>query len=104
MNEMATVIINKCDISMKIGDYFQYPKIDLFIYPEGYGKLAKDTRNEQFWVSMMRTNQPFDFAENKNLTSKPICWTNVPAKLSKCLAISRETIEETQMTLLYNSL
>ena len=38
------------------------------------------------------------------LYSKPICWTNVPENLSWKLDMPVETIEETQKTLLYQSL
>jgi hypothetical protein len=53
---------------------------------------------------MMQPHQPFKFAENKKLHSKPICWTIKPKKLSKTLNIPVETIEEKQKTLLYQSL
>ena len=38
------------------------------------------------------------------LHSKPICWTNNPANLSRKLKMPVKTIEETQKTLLYKSL
>ena len=38
------------------------------------------------------------------LHSQPICWTTKPKKLSKTLKISDKTIEETQETLLYQSI
>jgi hypothetical protein len=44
---------------------------------------------------MMQAGQPFEFAENKKLTSKPICWTNKPKLLNKSLAIPVEAIEAT---------
>jgi hypothetical protein len=44
---------------------------------------------------MMQAGQPFEFAEDKKLTSKPICWTNKPKLLNKSLAMPVTTIEET---------
>ena len=52
----------------------------------------------------MKKDQPFKFAENKKLTSKPICWTNMPARLSKRLGEKASAIEETQKRLLHQSL
>jgi hypothetical protein len=67
MREMTTVIITKCDSMMERGDYFQYPCTDSFILPEEYKKLDEDDRKERFWVKIMKKEQPFEFAENKNL-------------------------------------
>jgi hypothetical protein len=55
-------------------------------------------------VKMMKPHQPFKFAEDKRLISKPICWTTKALKLSKKLKIPIEKIEEIQQTLLYKSL
>ena len=52
----------------------------------------------------MQPNEPFDFADNKNLHITPICWTNVPANLARKLEMPVETIEMTQKKLLYQSL
>jgi hypothetical protein len=52
----------------------------------------------------MKKDQPFEFSENKKLTSKPICWMNKPPLLSKKLREKVITIEETQKKLLYQSL
>jgi hypothetical protein len=52
----------------------------------------------------MKKDQPFEFAENRKLTSKPICWTNKPLLLSKKLGEKVITIEETQKKLLFQSL
>ena len=52
----------------------------------------------------MQADQPFQFSEDKKLYSKPICWTNNPANLSRKLKMPVKTIEETQKTLLYQSL
>lgn len=41
---------------------------------------------------------------DKMLLSKPICWTNNPRNLSRKLKIPVIEIEETQKTLLYQSL
>jgi hypothetical protein len=39
IRELTTVIVNKCDSLMKIGDYLQYPNKDPFIFPESYDDL-----------------------------------------------------------------
>lgn len=52
----------------------------------------------------MQSDQPFEFAKDKMLHSKPICWTNYPANLSRKLKIPVKIIEDTQKTLLYKSL
>jgi hypothetical protein len=68
---------------MQSGDYFQYPNEYPFKVPEAYNDpcLDDEMRNELFWVKMMQPYQPFKFAEEKMLHSKPICWTNKPANL-----------------------
>jgi len=105
MRGITTVIISKCDSVMERGDYFQYPNIDPFTLPEEYeDELDKVIREELFWVKIMKKDQPFEFSEDKKLSSKPICWTNKPTILSKRLAIPVKTIEKTQKTLLYKSL
>ena len=55
-------------------------------------------------MKIMQPGQPFAFANDKKLYSKPICWTNKPSNLSRKLRMPVETIEETQKTLLYQSL
>jgi hypothetical protein len=52
----------------------------------------------------MQPSQPFKFAEEKMLFSKPICWTTKPKTLSRILGFPVETIEEIQRTHLYQSL
>jgi hypothetical protein len=52
----------------------------------------------------MQPGQPFAFAKDKSLLSKPICWTNKPAILLRKLKIPANTIDETQKLLLYQSL
>ena len=52
----------------------------------------------------MQPGQPFEFAQDKMLISKPICWTNKPSMLKRKLKIPVKTIEETQILLLYQSL
>ena len=63
MQEMTSVIINKCDTLMKNGDFFQYPIEDPFILPIEYDGLDEENRNERFWVKMMEAGQPFDFSK-----------------------------------------
>ena len=55
-------------------------------------------------MKIRQPGQPFEFAKHKLLQSKPICWTNNPANLSRKLKMPVKTIEETQKTLLYKSL
>ena len=64
MRGMTTVIVTKCDSVMQTGDYFQRP--DPFILPQCYDddELDNDTKEELFWVKMMKKDQPFEFAEN----------------------------------------
>jgi hypothetical protein len=52
----------------------------------------------------MQQDQPFMFAKDKMLHTKPICWSNEPENLSRRLEMPVETIEETQKTLLNQSL
>jgi hypothetical protein len=94
MAGITTVIINKCDSLMKLDDYFQYPNIDPFPFPESYNGLDEDEREERFWGKMMKAGQPFEFAKDKKLTSMPICWTNKPKLLSKSPAITDKDIED----------
>ena len=89
---------------MKNGDFFQYPIKGPFILPKEYDELDEENRNERFWVKMMKAGLPFDFSKVKNLTSKPICWTNKPGILCKSIVMDGNTIEETQKGLLYHSL
>jgi hypothetical protein len=89
---------------MERGDYFQYPKKDRFKVPKYYNDEDEDTQKDLFWVRIMQPHQPFEFAKDKKLRSKPICWTSKPAHLSRRLDMPVETIEETQKTLLYHSL
>lgn len=93
MPGITTVIITKCDSMMKLDDYFQYPNIDPFTFPESYTCLDEDEREERFWCKMMKAGQPFEFSEVNKLSSKPICWTNKPKLLSKSPAITDTTIE-----------
>ena len=93
---MTTVIITKCDSVMSDGDYFQYPLKEPFKVPECYNdELDLDTLNELFWMIMMQPGHPFEFAKDKNLHSKPICWTNVPKNCSRRLNIPVDYIELT---------
>ena len=80
---------------MKSGDYFQYPKEDSFKVPEDCSEEDKEDIEDRFWVKIMKPDQPFEFAEDKMLHSKPICWTTYPKKLSKTLDMPVKTIEET---------
>ena len=89
---------------MENGDFFVHPKEDPFKVPEYYNDLDEDIRNDLFWVKMMQADQPFEFAKGKMFRSKPICWTNKPGNLSRKLKIPVKTIEETQKSLLYQSL
>ena len=89
---------------MESGDYFQYPNYYPFKVPESYNDVDENTRKELFWVKMMQPDQPFKFADDKMLHSKPICWTNKPKQLSNSLDMPVKTIEETQKTLLYQAL
>ena len=75
---------------MERGDYFQYPPKGPFKVPETeeYNEADEVVRNELFWVKIMQPGLPFDFAKNLSLISKPICWTNKPANLSRKLKIS----------------
>ena len=41
---MTTIIINKCDIIMERGDYFQCPKEVPFNLPEDYNDVDEDIR------------------------------------------------------------
>jgi hypothetical protein len=92
---------------MRPGDYFQYPKEGPFKEPESYKKLKEISRNDRFWVKIMRPNLPFKFSENKMLHSNPICWTNKPESLSDNMGIEDDEIEKIakeQKELLYKSL
>jgi hypothetical protein len=90
---------------MEFGDYFQYPKENPFKVPEHYNEEDnEDITKEFFWMKIMQPHQPFYFAKDKMLFSKPICWTNKPANLCRRLRMPVKTIEETQKTLLYQSL
>jgi hypothetical protein len=80
---------------MEIGDYIQYPKEVPFKVPEFYNEVDEEIRNELFWEKMMKPYQPFEFAKDKILNSKPICWTNKPANLFRKLNMPIKTIEET---------
>jgi hypothetical protein len=91
-------------MSMRKGDHFQHPQIYPFIVPEFYSYFDEDIRKNLFWEKIMQPNQPFKFAEEKMLHIMPICWTNVPKLLSMNTGMPIETIEETQKTLLYQSL
>jgi hypothetical protein len=104
MRGMTTIIITQCDAVMENGDYFQYPKKDPFEVPEDYKDFDDECRNELFWVKIMKPDLPFDFAKNKKLHIKPICWTNKPANLFRKTKMAVKTIEETQRGLLYQSL
>jgi hypothetical protein len=42
----------------------------------------------------MKKDKPFEFSNDKKLSSKPICWTNKPTILSKKLVMPAKTIEE----------
>lgn len=89
LRRTSTVIITQCDKVMEAGDYLQYPKEGPFEVPEGYDDVDNaEIRNELFWVKIMQPGLPFDFAKNLSLISKPICWTNKPANLSRKLKIS----------------
>lgn len=55
-------------------------------------------------MKIMQPGRPFEFAKDKSLHSKPICWTNKPANLSRKLKMPVKTIEEAQEALLYQSL
>ena len=101
---MTTIIITQCDTVMEIGDYFQYPIKDPFEVPEDYKDFDEECRNELFWVKIMKPDLPFDFAYNKKLNIKPICWTNKPANLFRKTKMPVKKIEETQKGLLYQSL
>jgi hypothetical protein len=64
--------------------------------PEEYDDINDENiRKELFWVKIMKPYQPFEFAKDKMLNSKPICWTNNPNNLSRKLRIAVKTIEET---------
>jgi hypothetical protein len=89
---------------MERGDYFQYPESDAFKVPEFYAELQEIIQKNLFWVKIMQAGQPFEFAKNKMLYTKPICWTNEPENLSWRLDMPVEKINETQKTLLYQSL
>jgi hypothetical protein len=80
---------------MERGDYFQYPKEKPFKVPEDYNDEDEEDREDRFWMKLMKPNQPFKFAEDKMLQSKPICWTIKPARLSNKLRMPIKTIEET---------
>jgi hypothetical protein len=96
MRGMTTVIITKCDGMMQRGDYFQNPNRDPFTLPDEYeDEPDEEIREGLFWVKLMKKDQPFEFSNDKKLTSKPICWTNRPKALSKRLAMPVTTIEET---------
>ena len=82
MRGMTTIIITQCDRVMETGDYFQYPKEDPFKVPEYYNDEDEENLEDLFWVNIMKPDQPFEFAEDKMLHSKPICWTTKPKKLS----------------------
>jgi hypothetical protein len=66
---------------MERGDCFQNPKEDPFKVPEYYNDEDEDAKKDLFWVRIMQPHQPFEFAEDKKLRSKPIYWTIKPAKL-----------------------
>ena len=85
MRGMTTIIITHCDLNMEKGDYFQYPKDNPFKVPEHYNKFKENIRKRQFWVRIMQPDQPFEFAKEKMLHTKPICWTNEPDNLSRRL-------------------
>ena len=104
MRGMTTIIITHCDSVMNKEDYFQCPKEVPFKVPEDYNYVDDEIRKELFWVKIMQPGQPFHFFKDKKLYSKPICWSNKPANLSRKLNIPVKTIEETQKTLLYESL
>jgi hypothetical protein len=53
---------------------------------------------------MMQPSQPFEFAKDKSLHSKPICWTNKPSNLARKVKMTVKKIEETQKNLLIQSL
>jgi hypothetical protein len=98
MRGMTTIIITKCDAEMERGDYFQNPKEDSFNVSEESNIEDEEDQEEgddSFWVKIMKPGQPFKFAEDKMLLSKPICWTTKPKKLSKKLDMPAETIEKT---------
>ena len=91
---------------MDQGDYPQYPTEVPFKVPDGYNDpdYDEDTRNELFWVKIMKPELPFDFAKDKKLQSYPICWTNKPANLFKNAKMPIKKTEQTQKKLLENSL
>jgi hypothetical protein len=72
--------------------------------PEYYIYEDEEDQEDLFWVKIMKPNQPFKFAEDKMLYSKPICWTTKAKRLSGMLKIPAKTIEETQQKLLFQSL
>ena len=104
MRGMTAIIITQCDTVMESGDYLQCPKEEPFKVPEDYNEEDDESRKELFWVKIMQPGRPFEFAKDKSLHSKPICWTNKPANLSRKLKMPVKTIEETQEALLYQSL
>jgi hypothetical protein len=77
------------------GDFLQYPIKGPFKEPEHYKEKKENIRKNLFWVRMMQPGQPFEFAKDKMLYSKPICWTNFPEMLSWRFDKPVETIEET---------
>ena len=89
---------------MKKGDYLQYPTKFAFKVPEFYNKFNQNIRQGLFWVKIMQPDQPFDFANKKQIYTKPICWTNLPEFLSMSVHVPVEEIESDQKQLLYQSL
>jgi hypothetical protein len=66
------------------------------MFPEYYDCVDDENiLKELFWVKIMKPYQPFEFAYDKMLHSKPICWTNNPKNLFRKLRIPVKSIEET---------